>query len=805
MLIPQNYSTVMKAIKSIAIKHAILLCCLLMNTMLVFSQQSVSLSGKITDNKSQAIAGATVHLLNSNKLVITDMDGHFNFSNLKQGRYQLEITAIGFATGNRDLLINNGSNENIAVLLADASRKLDEVIVTAQKKEELLQQVPVSISSISYRQIQEFRLWNSKDLTAIVPNLYSSEPGDHRNVTGIRGITTTSYVPAVATYIDGVNQFGLDTYIPVLIDAERIEVLRGPQGTLYGRNAMGGVVNIITRQPTNQMSAFLQADIGNYNQQKYTVGFKTPLVKDKLYIGVAAVYNQRNGYYHNEYNNRPYDSQHSITGNYYLKYIAGKNWVFNLNVKHHDNRNNGAFPLVAGDDAAKKQFVLNQNALTTMVDNTQNASLSANYNGTSINFSSQTAFQKNYRYYKAALDGDFSPLDAVAVVNDYGKKWNNVKVFTQEFKLSSPASSESLFKWTAGSYIFYQDNPSRQGVRYGKDATLIGVPDSLFTVVNTTAAKNFGVAVFGQATYTIAKKTDIIFGLRYDYEHQKQNVSATYQHDPDPTYITTFPDSAAKATFHAFSPKLSVNYHLSVNSMVYATYSRGFRAGGLTPLSSDPSQPPLYSYEPENSNNYELGIKNDLFEKSTRLNLYAFYSNITNAQVPTLVLPEAVTITKNTGKLVSKGVEAELFTQPVRGLELGYNFGYTQAMYKSLKISQNGTSVDLAGKHQIFTPEITSMLSAQYTYLLGGRQQLKAVIRGEWKYLGTTYYNLANTITQAPYNLLNLRAGIAAKNFEVMLWDRNATDTRYFAYAYDFGAVRLGDPKTYGLTLMVRL
>ncbi len=794
----------MKARRTNEPNHAILLCCFLLNAMLAFSQQVVNLSGKIKDSKSQAIAVANVRLLNSNKLLITDHEGHFNFNNLKPGRYQLEITAIGYAAGNRGLLVKSSSDENVVVTLADASRRLDEVIVTAQKKEELLQQVPVSITSISSRQIQEFRLWNSKELTAIVPNLYSSEPGDHRNVTGIRGITTTSYVPAVATYIDGVNQFGLDTYIPVLIDAERIEVLRGPQGTLYGRNAMGGVVNIITRQPTNQMSGFFQADLGNYNQQKYTVSFKTPLIKDKLYIGAAAMYNQRDGYYHNEFNNKPYDNQHSITGNYYLKYIAGSNWVFNLNLKHHDNRNNGAFPLVAGDNAAKKQFLLNQNALATMVDNTQNASFSANYNGASVNFSSQTAFQKNYRYYRAPLDGDFSPLDAVTVVNNYGKKWNNVKVFTQEFKLSSPASSESAFKWTAGSYIFYQDNPARQGVRYGKDAPLIGVPDSLFTAVNTTESKNFGIAVFGQATYSIAKNLDVTLGVRYDYEHQKQHVSATYQHDPDPAYITSFPDSAAHANFNAFSPKLSINYRLSGSSMVYATYSRGFRAGGLTPLSSDPSQPPLYAYEPEYSNNYEAGIKNDLFDKSTRLNLYAFYSNITNAQVPTLVLPEAVTITKNTGKLVSKGVEAELFTQPLKGVELGYNVGYTHTRFESLKISQNGTSVDLAGKHQIFTPEITSLLTAQYSYAIGGRQQLKAVIRGEWKYLGTTYYDLGNTISQSPYHLLNLRAGVAAKNFEIMLWDRNATDTRYFAYAYDFGAVRLGDPETFGVTLMVR-
>jgi iron complex outermembrane receptor protein len=313
------------------------------------------------------------------------------------------------------------------------------------------------------------------------------------------------------------------------------------------------------------------------------------------------------------------------------------------------------------------------------------------------------------------------------------------------------------------------------------------------------------VALYGQATYTVAEKMDITLGIRYDYEHQQQHVSATYQRDPDPAFITTFPDSSAKASFNAFSPKLSLNYHLSGNSMTYVTYSRGFRAGGLTPLSSDPSQPPLFPYQPEYSNNYEAGIKNDLFNKSMRLNLYAFYSNITNAQVPTLVLPEAVTITKNTGKLVSKGLEAEILTQPLQGLELGYNFGYTHAKFSSLKIAQNGTFIDLAGKHQIFTPDITSMLSAQYSYPLGGRQQLKAVLRAEWKYLGTTYYDLANSISQSPYSLLNLRAGIAAKNFEIMFWDRNATDTRYIAYAYDFGAVRLGDPKTYGVTLMVQL
>ena len=174
------------------------------------------------------------------------------------------------------------------IQLADASNQLDAVLVSAQKTEESLQNVPFSISALSSRQVKQYRLWNTNELTAIVPNLYSSNSGDDRNVTSIRGITTTSYDPAVATYIDGVNQFGLDTYIAQLLDIERIEVLRGPQGTLYGRNAMGGVINIITKQPSNITNGFAEINVGNYGQQRYSVGVRTPIVKNKLFAGASA-------------------------------------------------------------------------------------------------------------------------------------------------------------------------------------------------------------------------------------------------------------------------------------------------------------------------------------------------------------------------------------------------------------------------------------------------------------------------------------------------------------------------------------
>jgi iron complex outermembrane receptor protein len=649
-------------------------------------------------------------------------------------------------------------------------------------------------------------LWDIEEITAIVPNLYSADPGDNRNVSSIRGITTTSYDPAIATYIDGVNQFNLDTYIAQLVDVERIEVLRGPQGTLYGRNAMGGVINIITRQPTNQINGNAELSVGNYGQHRFGYGIKFPFIKNKLFAGFAGVYEGRKGYYTNQFNNSSFDKQKGATGNYYLKYIPNAKWNITLNVKHYWNRNHGTFPLTMNPDTALKYpFQLNQDAVTKMIDDVFNTSLSIHHFGNRLQFSSQTAYQTNHRYYDKPIDGDFSPIDGITIINNYGKDWNRVKVFTQEFKFSSPASSAYSLNWTAGSYFFLQDNPVKQAVHFGNDAALVGAPDNNFSLINTTRGRNYGIAFFGQAVYTIAKNLDLIAGLRFDYEKKKLSVLGEYQKDPDPTPIfETQPDTSAANSFNAFSPKLGIAYRAGENSNVYLTYSRGYRTGGLTQLSSDPSQPPLYPYKPEYSDNIEIGVKNTLLSNRLYLAVAAFFSRVRDAQVPTLIVPDAITITRNAGKLTSKGIEMELGAAPVGGLEISYNLGLTDAEYKDLKLSQNGSSVDLAGKKQIFTPDITSMLALQYSHGIGRAKKMKIVIRGEWMYLGKQYFDLSNNISQSPYHLLNTRFGISTKNLDLMFWGRNLTDKHYISYAYDFGAVHLGNPKTYGVTLIGR-
>lgn len=769
--------------------------------MMIKVNAQTNITGKVTNIQSDPISNVSVHLLNTVVTSLSDMEGSFSISNVKAGRYFIQLSAIGYATIATEIEVKEKDNQPFNFQLKNSLLQLETVTVTAEKKEALLQNIPLSVTAISSKQVEELRLWNSKDLTAVVPNLYSGNSGDGRNVTSIRGIATTSYDPAVATYIDGVNQFSLDTYIPQLIDVERIEILRGPQGTLYGRNAMGGVINIITKQPTNGTNGFAEINLGNYNQQRYSVGIRTALVKNKLFFGASGLFNKRNGYYNNQFNNSSFDKQNEVSGNYYLKYLPAAKWAITLNVKHQNNKNDGAFPLVNGvEETFNNPFQLNQNAVGKMIDNTLNASLSVNHTGDKINFSSQLSWQNNQRHYDAPLDGDFSPADAVTVINNYGNKWNNVKVVTHEMKFSSPISNSSKFNYTAGTYLFHQNNPSKQATHFGKDAGLLGVADSNFSSINTTTAKNTGIALYGQVNYLITKKLSFIAGLRYDYENKKLTVQGEFQRDGQDAFITVA-DTTGTLNFSALLPKLGLQYQLAANSNLFANYSRGFRTGGLTQLSSDPSQPPLYPYKPEYSNNIEIGIKNNFLDNKLRLNVTFFMTHVNNAQVPTLVLPDAITITKNTGELNSKGAELELLFKPIKGLQVEYNIGYTDAKYKSLKVAGNGGNINLDGKKQIFTPDVTSMLTLQYSYVLSNKHSIKLIARGEWFYLGKRYFDLANKIDQSSYNLFNARVGVSLKHLELFFWARNITNKKYIEYAYDFGAVHLGNPGTYGVTI----
>jgi iron complex outermembrane recepter protein len=799
--------------KPIFIKYFILIICISSLCTSVFSQ---SISGKITAKGGEGLSGTNIKILNSNLGTVSDKDGKYQFKKIPSGNVTLEISAVGFSTKTQKSVSKSNENQEINIVLTESNAQLEEVVVSAEKIEQNAQKLPLAISTISSKQVADYRLWNIKDLTSIVPNMYTASAGDDKNFTSIRGIASSSYDQPVATYVDGVNQFRLDTYIPQLIDIERVEILRGPQGTLYGRNSMGGVINIITKQPTNKTAGFGEVNFGSFGTQRYTAGVRTPLIKDHLYVGASVMYDARDGFYTNIFDNSKFDVHNSFTGNYFLKYVASPKFSAVLNLKQYNRKNKGSFTLApyAAALVDSVKFKVNYNAVAQDNDNTLNGSAVLNYYGNKVNITSITAYQTNDRFYEGPIDADVQlpyksqglDVNAVEVKNDAGQ--NTVSFWTQEVRLNSSANSESPLKWTLGGFYFTQNDPSSQNLIIGKDGSKFGQPNNAKSLTNALADNN-GIAFFGQATYAINEAFDLTLGLRYDSENQKLTVGSKFQQG---TFTaTTRSDTTASTSFSAFSPKANLTYKVAENQVAYISYSRGYRAGGFSQIGFDPSDAPLVAFAPEYSNNIEFGWKGTYFDNRLRANFSVFNIQVTDAQTPTLV-PELGfrTATRNAGNFSSAGFESEISATIAKGLQIDWNFGMTSATYSKLALPQTvfvagkSTKVekDFTGNKQILTPSFTSMLAVQYSIPL--TKNIQYVARGEMRMLGKQYFDLPNKYSQDDYSLFNIRTGFSTKNYDVMFWGRNLSNTTYIAYAYSFGSATLGNPRTVGVSLSAR-
>ena len=764
-----------------------------------------TLSGKITSKNGEAVAGATLKVLNSNNFVQSNEKGMFQLS-MPAGKQTVVVSMVGFATLNQEINLQKSENKTLDFQLSEANNTLEEVVVTAEKVESIAQKLPYSITAISGQQVQNLRLWSLQDLSAVVPNLTLNNAGDDRNVTSVRGIVNVNYDQTVATVIDGVVQFDNDTYIAQLVDIERIEILRGPQSTLYGRNAMGGVINIITRQPSNVIRSSAELSIGNYGLFRYGYRSNLPIVKDKFWANIALNVENRNGYYTNKFNGKSFDNSKNLYLNTNFKYQATKRLSATLNFKVSKRTNDGPYPLVGRDSLAfAEPFKVNLNRLATDKDLTFNTSLVFNYHGEKANVTSVSAFQQNTRYYTDTLDADFGPKDFAAVLVNNKDGYNTVGVFTQDIKASS-ANTASPLKWTIGTYFFRQNAPEQQGLYSILAAPLLlNNGSKVFApYITDTRTKGIrtGLSIYGQASYEIGK-VELTGGLRYDYE-QKDLVR-----DLDIIKKTVIVQTT-QANFQyrptgVISPKFSIAFRPNTSQTYFATYTRGFRAGGLNDVANKPE---LVQYNPETSDNFEIGMKTSYFENRLRSNWTLFYINWNNIQVPTYV-PGFQSIVQNAGKATSSGFEYELSAIVTKGFQADLSLGLTNAAYKTLNLANSfkPQNDDLSGKKQIFTPSSTLMIALQYSKEFKGKTNFGLMARLEYKHLGTTYYNLANTVKQNPYSLVNLKAGITTKYFDLMVWGRNLAETIYLNYGYSFpgiNPVSLGNPRTAGITATVK-
>jgi iron complex outermembrane receptor protein len=702
------------------------------------------------------------------------------------------------------------------------TKQLEEVIVTANKREENIIKVNTSITSLSAKKLEDTRTWGLGGLSALVPNYNYQELGvSFQQIQAIRGIQVFSENPAVSTYIDDVNNIDILANGFAFTDIERIEVLRGPQGTLYGRNAMGGVVNIITKKPTNTTKGFAETSFGNLALQRYSIGFKTPFLKDKLFFGLNGLYQTQDGFLKNDVtgtsssdinlNGKTVGGEQNLYGNMYLKWLATKRFHLTLNLKgQQDKSDNSGFMVSQFSDtyAFANPDKINLARIAQHERTVLNTSLVAKYFADKFNITSISALQ--------TIAFGFKDLDFPGIYHSYydgniGELLPPQKVWSQELRINS--NSDSKFQYTAGVYAFtqkgYEPTTNTAYELSDLEAAAYMLPSGTY-LINRNRSNNFGVAGFGELSYLLTNTLKATLGLRYDYEKRE----ATFNGFGDAMLYNGVvtdnnPNTNASGNYSALTPKFSISYALNELANVYASYTRGFRAGGIN-ASSLPAGV-RQTFDPEYSNNYEIGYKSFLLNKKLSIGASAFLIQWKDLQFYNLVAPFTYA-RENVGNAQSAGLELEISALPLKGLQLDGSFGFNPTEYKGfdLKRVNFGTGIEtttaIGGNKLSNAPSHTLFFGAQYEYAIN--KNVKAVIRGEIRNLGKQYTDIQNQIEQPTYTLLNSRIGLTSYQYSFFIWGQNLSNVRYLAYGNpdsSFGRqARMAQPRTVGITLSAK-
>lgn len=713
---------------------------------------------------------------------------------------------------------------------ASAQAVLEEVMVTAQKRSQSLQDVPVSVTAFNAETIQEAGINNAVDLAIMTPSLNAnanSSPFTTRLT--IRGIGTSQADPAlepsVGFFVDGVflGRSGLGT--SDLTDVERIEVLQGPQGTLYGKNANAGAISVITRRPnTEEFEGYVEATAGNYSMGRLTATASGPL-SDTVAFRVAGNLHQRDGYYDNAGVDDLNDADEwNIQGK--LQWEPNDRLSMLLSGAYLDRS-----AKCCGADATQgdpvNQELINQGLspdkndpydydLATdfqdefSMDSTL-LSLHVNYDLDWGEITSITAW--NDYDYSTSIDADRSQLDVLRLDNEK----NSGDSISQELRLDSTYGDNIDYQLG----VFYYDQTTRRGDKnpvlfVGEDFITIASQQGLPVPFNLVVApgdylvyqntwKNETFAIFGQATWHFSEKWHLTGGLRWtDEQREAELFSETFSTAPLApnaallNSVSTPIDTTLNRSSDNVDWLAKLAYDIDDNSMVYVSASTGSKSGNFNGVNGTPEE---REFDDEDTTSYELGLKSTLLDSTLRFNSAAFYTEVKDFQFQTQLPSGIGTTVSNDGKVEVSGLDLQMDAVPLPNLTLTAGLLY---MHK-YEITEGPRK----GQDLPWTAEYSGNLSATLVFPLsdGG-----IYIRGDYIYMddhatnGTTEENLQDKDFDNR-ELLNMRVGWRNDNWNVSVWGKNLTDDNYADQTLDtqlftgMDAYFLAPPRTYGATL----
>ncbi|MBF1400210.1 TonB-dependent receptor [Prevotella histicola] len=660
---------------------------------------------------------------------------------------------------------------------ANKNVPLDEIVVTdfKQNKRNL---TSTAVSTINVQQLHNQQIVNLKELTAIMPNFYMPDYGSYANTpVYIRGIGTKSKGSAVGFYVDGVPHFESSAFNIDLSDIAAVNVFRGPQGTLYGRNTIAGIINVYTHNPLDYQRTRIKVGYGRYNDF-IAQASNYAKISEKFGISTAASYHHNDGMFTNHFLNEKADKLNEGEGRIGLYWRPTTNWLLHINSTLTYSEQNG-YPYAPYDIVKDELLPISYNRNSTYRRLISSTGLNAQYENNHISFNSQTSYQfiKSHQ----GLDQDFTPQDVYFVDNSYHQN-----MLSQELTLKS--NDKGRYQWIIGLFgMLLHSNQFAETSYFTRD----------FSTPTTYKNPTAGYAIYHQSSYNIWRGLSTTVGLRFDYEHAK----TTYNQDKTTlsTGVTTHAkDFVSSASFRQFTPKFTLQYLTNKDNLYYISITRGYKPGGFNTIFKTDAE---RSYDPEYSWNYEVGTRLKFFNGRLTAEADLFYIDWRHMQT-TYTVPGVGNVIANAGHTDSKGFELSLAYHPIKSLQLNLNYGYTHARYLEYKKSARE---DFSGNRLPMVPNHTLSLYGTYTIMPAGWFD-KIIFNTGLTGLGRIYWADDNIVRQNFYATLNAKVSLTKGIFTWEIWGKNLTATDYMAYGFKASQgnyAQRGKPLTFGTAVSV--
>ena len=653
--------------------------------------------------------------------------------------------------------------------------ELDEIVIQSIKQDKSLKELPTAVSRISRGIMTRQQLLSTKDLNGFIPNLFIPDYGSkYTSPVFIRGIGSKNGTPSVGLYVDGIPYFEKSAFDFDLSEIESIDVYRGPQGTLYGRNTMGGLIHITTCSPLKHQRTQLHADGGSYNQYKVS-GSHYGKVNERLGYAVSGKYQRNGGFFTNTYKGEKADKTQSGVARLRMEWMIRPDLKFSATTLYDRSvQGANAYGLYDADSHEVGSIAFNGSSY-------YHRTLSST--GVGLNYQRdrfQLSYQQSLQYTKDKLrqDQDFTTDDRV-----------NSLIGQEQLMTSGELTLKNQlgrhYRGLTGAFVFYQHVEKQVNTFYQKYNTYKNddVPTTGVAVYHQSVIEKLGV-----------EGLSLTLGLRYDYERATRDFSSWKKEE-------TPKEQHTKQHFSQWVPKAVLQYLFPNKGQIYASVAKGYKTGGFNTSFMQESEK---VYKPESSWNYEIGAKHPFWNRRFNAEVALFWIDWSDQHVQQRVDTGGFMI-RNAGKTVSKGVELSMQCNPFNGLMIHMNYGYTHAQFKRYQYSKK---VDYAGKYLPMVPRHTVSGSMSYgkpvKHMFFDRYQVTMNFTGN----GKTYWHEDNQMAQPFYVVLNAAGSLSWEKVTVGLWAKNLTNTHYMAYLFKASSgtfAQPGKPFTIGANITLNL